>query len=93
MVFEKYVPKTGSPGEVDVRYLTVTEPDGPAPTFRSIALGTGAFTFHRASWEEMPTQYPIVTALASLPLEGFGNVSRFEASGGGDGGGQRRLAL
>ena len=30
--------------------------------------GTGHFTFHRARWEDMPSQFHIVNALADLPI-------------------------
>lgn len=91
MVFEKYVPATGNPEAADVHYLTVTAPDGPEPQIRSVEKGEGSFNFHGASWEQMPTQYPIVNALASLPLEDFGVVTKVISSGGGDGSAQARL--
>ncbi|HSG33307.1 MAG TPA: acetoacetate decarboxylase family protein [Sphingomonadaceae bacterium] len=93
MVFEKYVPATGSPLSPDARYLTINELEGPPPLVRSIAKGSGTFGFRPATWEEMPTQFPIATALASLPLHEFSSVIRLEASGGGDGSGQRKLAI
>ena len=30
--------------------------------------GTGHFEFYRARWEDMPTQFHIVNALADLPI-------------------------
>jgi hypothetical protein len=93
MVFEKFIPATGEPEAADVCYLTVTEPDGPEPQIRSVANGKGSFAFHGASWEQMPTQYPIANALASLPLADFGVVTRVHSSGGGDGSGQRKMTL
>jgi len=39
----------------------------------------------------MPTQYPIVSALAALPLDEFGPAVLTETAGGGDGSGQRPL--
>ncbi len=92
LVFEKFVPATGEPEAADACYLTVTQPDGPEPQVRSIAKGKGSFAFHGASWEQMPTQYPIANALASLPLADFSPVIRVVSSGGGDGSGQRKLA-
>lgn len=92
MMFRKYVPRTGRPGEADIDYPTVTAPDGPAPEIRSAMRGTGCFAFHTARWEDMPTQYPIVNALASLPLHDFGTATLVETTGGGDGSGQRRLS-
>ncbi|GAA0273500.1 acetoacetate decarboxylase family protein [Alteraurantiacibacter aestuarii] len=91
MVFEKYVPTTGDPQASDAHYLTITASDGPDTEIRSVERGEGKFEFRGASWEQMPTQYPIVNALASLPLEDFGPVTRVMSSGGGDGSGQARL--
>ena len=58
---------------------------------RSALQGSGQFAFSPVTWEEMPTQYPIVNALAALPLAEFGQAMLVESSGGGDGSGQRRL--
>jgi hypothetical protein len=91
MMFHKYVPRTGEWGTADVDYFTVTAPDGPKPEVKSAARGAGRFAFHRARWEDMPTQYPIVNALAALPLGDFGPAVLVETSGGGDVSGQRRL--
>ncbi len=91
MMFHKYVPRTGAWGEAEVEYFTVTSSDGPAPEVRAVRRGAGRFCFNRASWEDMPTQYLIVNALAALPLEEFGPATLVESSGGGDGSGQRRL--
>lgn len=91
MVFEKYVPSTGDGEASDAHYLTITAPDGPEPQIRSVMNGAGRFSFRRASWEQMPTQYPIVNALTALPLHDFSPVLRISSSSGGDGSGQRKL--
>lgn len=93
MVFEKYVPGTGNQAEYDAHYLTVTAPDGPTPQVRSVETGKGKFAFTEATWEQMPTQYPIVNALSALPLADFTEVTRVISTSGGDGSGQRRLDL
>ena len=91
MVFEKYIPATGDPASSDARYLTITAPDGPEPLVGSSEIGRGQFAFEGASWEQMPTQYPIVNALADLPLSGFSPVMKTASMSGGDGSGQRKL--
>lgn len=91
MMFHKYVPRTGAWGEAEVDCFTATAPDAPAPQVRSVRNGTGEFRFRRASWEQMPTQYLIVNALADLPLSEFGPALLVESSGGGDVSGQRTL--
>ena len=92
MLFQKYVPRTGAWGEADVAYPTATAPDGPPPEIRGVERGRGRFSFHPARWEEMPTQYPIVNALAALPLCDFGPALRVRSSGGGDASRQRILS-
>lgn len=32
------------------------------------STGNGSFRFHRARWEDVPFQYPIINALADLPI-------------------------
>lgn len=91
MMFHKYAPRTGAWGEAEIDYFTVTGADGVAPEVKSVASGAGQFEFHHARWEDMPTQYPIVNALADLPLTEFGPASLVETLGGGDVSGQRRL--
>jgi len=91
MIFRKYIPRTGEWGKAEVDQMTIVEPSPPAPEIRSCQLGPGRFSFSRARWEDMPTQYPIVNALAALPLHDFGPAVRLETTGGTDVGGQRIL--
>ncbi|GAA5062445.1 acetoacetate decarboxylase family protein [Erythrobacter westpacificensis] len=93
MVFEKYVPSTSDQVGPDAHYLTVTAPDGPEPVVRTVQIGEGIFRFYGAHWEQMPTQYPIVNALAALPLVDFSPVVKLAATLGGDGSAQRRLVV
>lgn len=93
MMFRKYVPATGRWGEAEIDYCTVTgETDAPPPQVHSAQIGEGNFRFRPARWEDMPTQYPIVNALAALPLEAFGPATLVRTSGGGNSAGQRKLA-
>jgi Acetoacetate decarboxylase (ADC) len=48
-------------------------PDGrpPESTITARQVGTARFSFTPARWEDMPTQYRVVNALASLPLQDF----------------------
>ncbi|MGC3982043.1 MAG: acetoacetate decarboxylase family protein [Steroidobacteraceae bacterium] len=69
----KYIPRTGALQEADVAYLEYAAPGenvaGYAPlSVTSKFSGTGRFQFHSARWEDMPFQYPIINALARLPL-------------------------
>ena len=64
----KYIPRTGEWGKADVSYValspapeTVTPPD-------AAWRGEGTAEFHRARWEDMPTQYMIVNAFSDLEV-------------------------
>ncbi|MGX7894933.1 acetoacetate decarboxylase family protein [Tsuneonella sp. HG222] len=91
MMFHKYMPRTGDWGAADIDQMTIAEPGPPAREVASCRAGMGRFAFRRASWQDMPTQYPIVNALAALPLDDFGPAIRLEVSGGSDVSGQRIL--
>ena len=80
-VTAKYMPRTGAWGESDVEYLTygsVYPPD----KFTESRRGTGRFAFHPARWEDMPTQFHVVTQLAELPLHEFRSGSWVVSSAG-----------
>jgi hypothetical protein len=69
----KFVPRTGSLGEADAAYLEYAPPNKLATGYGGLQatrrmLGRGSFKFHRARWEDVPFQYPIINALASLPV-------------------------
>jgi len=91
MMFHKYVPRTGDWGKAEIDYFTVTAAGGPAPEVKSVACGQGRFAFWHARWEDMPTQYPIVSALASLPLIEFGPAWLVQTTSGDVASGQRKL--
>lgn len=68
----KYVPKTGALTEGDVEYLEYAPPEAGATGYSALRTtrfrqGSGRFAFHRARWEDVPFQYPIINALADLP--------------------------
>ncbi|HVB33562.1 MAG TPA: acetoacetate decarboxylase family protein [Patescibacteria group bacterium] len=71
----KYFPKTGDWGQPDVEYMTSLAPESSQTKLLRRMEGEGRFEFHPARWEDMPTQYPIVNALAALPLAGFRSSS------------------
>ena len=69
----KFVPRTGSLGEADAAYLEYAPPNKLATGYGGLQvtrrmLGSGSFKFHRARWEDVPFQYPIINALAALPV-------------------------
>lgn len=62
----KYIPKTGAWGDADVDYLTWFPETTGTITAREVGRGTARFIAGR--WEDLPTHYHIVSALASIPL-------------------------
>jgi hypothetical protein len=89
----KYVPRStaAARGEADVEYVTAIPAEPPSTVHRSLT-GRGSFRFHPPRWEDMPTQYPIVSALAALPLDGFADAFIRWSSGGEVGSEQRILS-
>ena len=79
----KYVPRTGAWGEADVDYLTVGTAGPPAEILEH-RQGTGRFAFQPARWEDMPTQYHVVSVLADLPLHEFRSASYLVTRRSGD---------
>ncbi|MFT4266165.1 MAG: acetoacetate decarboxylase family protein [Xenophilus sp.] len=83
----KYVPTTGGGGSADVDYLEYAPPGVSATGYGGMEItrtlrGTGSVAFHRAAWEDVPFQYPIINALASLPVKGTTNAWVTFASAG-----------
>ena len=69
----KFIPRTGAQGEADAAYLEYAPPNQLATGYGGLRVirrltGTGSIKFHRARWEDAPFQYPIINALAALPI-------------------------
>lgn len=85
LLHHKYIPATGRPGEADADYLTVTPTGGPAPRLlEHHRADTAGLTICRARWEDMPTQFHIVNALADIPRLETMRAGLFRSQGGGD---------
>lgn len=68
----KFIPRTGALGEADTAYLEYAPPNRLATGYGGLRIvrrmtGKGEFHFHKARWEDVPFQYPIINALAALP--------------------------
>lgn len=87
----KYIPRTGEWGEADVAYPVISPSETPNRRVVEHWKGEGSVQWHRASWEDMPTQYTIVNRLADLEIVGFSNASMTKTTGGKDLKDQRRL--
>lgn len=69
----KYIPRTGSLTEADIEHLEYAAPGENVAGYAPLAItsrlsGKGSFKFHPTRWEDIPFQYPIINALARLPL-------------------------
>ena len=81
----RFMPKVGAQGEADAEYMAfIPGAGGPGSTGVTKRLvGKGAFRFMPTRWEDMPLQYPIINALAALPLREFRGASvSFSAASG-----------
>ncbi|MDP6349522.1 MAG: acetoacetate decarboxylase family protein [Chloroflexota bacterium] len=67
----KYVPKTGDWGEPEAEYAVMGPPAMPANPPKRLWCGDGTVEFHRARWEDLPTQYQVVNGFADLEVEEF----------------------
>ena len=66
----KYMPKTGAWGTADAAYVTTTPlKRSGTPSIVEVWTGDGSVEFHRATWEEMPTQFHVVNALQELEIK------------------------
>lgn len=67
----KYMPRTGEWGTADVAYAVLTPAATPHRRVTGMWRGQGELCFHRARWEDMPTQYQIVNGLADLEIREY----------------------
>ncbi len=87
----KYIPRTGEWGTPDVAYACLTPAATPNRRIERRWTGSGTVAFHRARWEDMPTQYNIVNALHELPIIEVRGASVTKTVGGKDLSAQRIL--
>ena len=80
----KYVPKTGEWGEADAEYAVLSPANPPLGAPAGLWRGEGSVTFQRARWEDLPTQYMVVNALAELEVKEFRGASIEHSVGGRD---------
>ena len=87
----KYVPKTGEWGSADVAHAVLTPAETPNRVVKEAWEGEGSIEFHRARWEDMPTQYMIANALADLEVREYRGASITKTVGSKDLSDQRIL--
>lgn len=84
MLHYKYMPRTGEWGTADVAYPVLTPAANPNVTVHKVLQGQGKVQFHKARWEDMPTQYMIVNAFADLEIKEFRGAMIREYQGSKD---------
>ena len=81
----KFVPRTAALGEADAEYLEYAPRSTASGDMRLVKklAGKGRFRFFEARWEDVPFQYPIINALAALPVREYrgATVSHLVATG------------
>ena len=87
----KYIPRTGEWGSADVSYPVLTPAETPNLKVEASWACEGTVAFHRAAWEDMPTQYPIVNAFAELEIREYRGAKLVKTAGSKDLGDQRIL--
>lgn len=67
----KYMPRTQFWGDADAEYAVLTPEATPHRKVTGMWQGNGELDFHRARWEDMPTQYQVVNGLADLEIREY----------------------
>ena len=80
----KYIPRTGEWDQADAEYAVLTPSATPNRRVTAQRSGRGRVRFHRAEWQDLPTQYHIVNAFAGLEQIDFVGASIMETVGGKD---------
>ncbi|MCY3917350.1 MAG: acetoacetate decarboxylase family protein [Chloroflexi bacterium] len=87
----KYMPRTGEWGSADIAYPVLTPAANSNQRILEQRVGSGRIEFHRARWEDLPTQYNIVNAFADLEILEYRGSSLTKTIGGKDISDQRIL--
>ena len=87
----KYMPRTGDWGKADSEYAVLSpETENPSPP-EKLFNATGEVNFHKARWEDLPTQHMIVNTLHELEIIEYRGARMENRIGSGDLGDQRIL--
>ncbi|MBT6148159.1 MAG: acetoacetate decarboxylase family protein [Gemmatimonadetes bacterium] len=74
----KYMPRTGEWGSADAEYAVLTPATGFNVRVQQDLIGDGVLRWNPARWQDLPTFYQAVNALAELEVEEFlgGSLTR-----------------
>jgi len=87
----KYMPRTGEWGSADTGYAVLSPAEGSNSVTTELWRGKGSVEFHKARWEDLPTQYHVVNALHELEVLEYRGASISKSVGGKDLSDQRIL--
>jgi hypothetical protein len=87
----KYLPATQEWGRPEVAAAVLTPAHTPNAVAQELWQGEGTVAFHRARWEDLPTQFPIVNAFHALEIREYRGASLVKTVGGKDLSDQRVL--
>ena len=87
----KYMPRTGEWGTSDVAHAALTPAATPNRVIKERWVGQGSVQFHKATWEDMPTQYNIVNVFSALEIKEYCGTSITKTEGAKDLSDQRIL--
>lgn len=93
LMHHKYIPAMCQPDKSEVDYLAVTPKGGPSLQIIEHKIASHAkLVINPASWEDMPTQFQIVNALAAIPLLDTVRAGLFKSKGGNNLDNQYRIS-
>lgn len=87
----KYVPRTGEWGKADIEQAILGPKSNPEQKTLQTWSAEGNFTFHKATWQELPTQFMVVNTLAELEMKQILGVRVTQTTGSKDLGDMRIL--
>lgn len=87
----KYMPRTGEWGTPDIKYAVLTPSGSSNSVVKEVWRGEGSVQFHKATWEDLPTQFNIVNAIHGLEIKEYRGASIVKSVGGKDLSDQRIL--
>jgi len=87
----KYMPRTGEWGVADTSYIVLTPEATPNAKVQETWEGEGTVQFHKARWEDLPTQYSIVNTFHELEIKEYRGATITKSVGAKDLSDQRIL--
>lgn len=71
MLHYRHMPRVGEFGAADASYAVITPAANPNVTVTDMYQGQGTVKFRETRWEDMPTQYHIISGLAALEIKEY----------------------